>query len=273
MNTHKAHRYRALIASVVVGLAATFGLETSSRGETPIEKSAGTSVYHVPLADASASEELTVVAQVAAGWTSRLELQIRSVGKTSWKSITFERTGEAEYIAVIPGELMTAPSVEYFISGASREGQRLHFASPEHPHRVYVYKEEEVEIREQELERFHGRRAQVSLSTEVVDFGTRTIVDRGTNTNHEVRDSYYRIDTSVTYRLMRYPLRALRFGYSRLIGTTPTTSRGSGMCTGTGDAICEQSAGYRAGGWVETQWRLGELLNLDTRALIQATPK
>ena len=253
----------ALLTSLVLG-----GASRVAAAQAPAPN-----VYHLPLADASVGEDISLVASVAAGWSSRLELQVRGVGGQEWQSITFERSGDTEYVAVIPGTVVQAPSFEYFIAGTSEAGSRLHFASAEDPHRVYVYKDAEVEVREQELKRFHGRRAQVQISAELVDFGSRGIVDTGTGASYEVDDSYYRIDTSVTYRLMRYPLRALRFGYSRLIGTTPTTARGDGNCNGESAANpCDFSAGYRAGGWVETQWRLSDLLNLDTRALIQATP-
>ena len=231
------------------------------------------SVYHVPLADASVGEDITVVATVSEGWTSRLDLRVRTLGQEQWQSYGFERSGDTEYVATIPGLAVQAPAFEYFIAGTSDNGERAHFASQEDPHRVFVYKDAREEVRLQELKRFHGRRAQIQLSGELVDFGTRDVVDLATGQSYSVDDSYYRIDTSVTYRLMRYPLRALRFGYSRLIGTTPTTSRGDGVCTGESSANpCDFSAGFRAGGWVETQWRLSDLLNLDTRALIQATP-
>ncbi len=230
-------------------------------------------VYHVPLADASVGEDITVVANVSAGWTSNLEIRVRAPDQPGWQSFPFERSGDAEYVAVIPGQVVQPPAFEYFIAGTGEGGSRTHFASEADPQRVYVYKDALEEVRDQELKRFRGRRAQIQLSGELVDFGTRSIVDRATAEEYQVKDSYYRIDTSVSYRLMRYPLRALRFGYSRLIGTTPATARGDGICSGgTPEKPCDFSAGYRAGGWVETQWRLSDLLNLDTRALIQATP-
>ncbi len=234
---------------------------------------AAANVYHVPLADASENQNITVTAKVAAGWASQLELRVRGAVDPAWQSYRFQRSNDTEYIAVIPAEAVQAPALDYFIIGTSEQGTRAHFASEAAPHRVYVYKHDDVQVREQELERFAGRRAQIQISAELIDFGTRDIIDRNTGLAHSVKDSYYRIDTSVTYRLMRYPLRALRFGYSRLIGTTPTTARGNGTCNGESTANpCDFSAGFRAGGWVETQWRLGNLLNLDTRALIQATP-
>lgn len=230
-------------------------------------------VYHLPVADASVGEDLTIVANVSAGWSSKLEIRVRGPGQANWDSVPFEKSGDTEYIAVIPGAAVQAPAFDYFIAGTDAEGSRTHFASEVDPHRVYVYKDTQEELRAQELKRFRGRRAQIQISAEHVDFGTRTITDTSTGDSYSVADSYYRIDTSVTYRLMRYPLRALRFGYSRLIGTTPATERGDGACQGGTPANpCDFSAGYRAGGFVETQWRLSDLLNLDTRALIQATP-
>jgi hypothetical protein len=78
----------------------------------------------------------------------------------------------------------------------------------------------------------------------------------------------------VSYRLLSRPLRALRFGYSRLIGTTPSTPRGNGTCPAPEEGMirCSESAGYRAGGWVELQWQLAHSTFFDSRALIQATP-
>ena len=272
MMKHLTMKYFLQRLSVAVAVC-LMCMSSQAVAEAPASKLLTSNVYHVPLADGSADQKITITATVAAGWASQLELRVRGAAGSAWQSFRFQRSSDTQYVAVIPAEVVQAPSLDYFIVGTSEQGTWAHFASEAEPHRVYIYKDSDVAVREQELDRFHGRRAQIQLSAELIDFGTRDIVDRNTGQTHAVKDSYYRIDTSVTYRLMRYPLRALRFGYTRLIGTTPTTARGDGACNGESAANpCDLSAGFRAGGWVETQWRLGTLLNLDTRALIQATP-
>lgn len=222
-------------------------------------RAAGTPrVFHVPPAEAEAGSELVIVADVERGWTAGLELRFRRAGGGAWHSAPFERDASDRYRAAIPADQVEPPGIEYYITA----GDRPHFASAAAPHPVVVRRPEaELEVA-RDLERFDGRRAQLHSAAELVDFGTRTIGGQ------RVRDRYYRLDVDFTYRLFRFPLRAFRLGFTQMLGETPATARGDGPC----DGPCEQSAGFRAGGWAELRWRLARFVDLDTRVLIQATP-
>lgn len=230
-------------------------------------------VYHVPLAEASAGDTIAIEARIGGAFREELELRVRGGADGSWQAFPFQRTDDGGYRAVVPGEAVQPPGFTYYIVGRAAQGEVLHFANAENPHRVRVSLDEEVELRERELERSHHRRYQARVATEYVDFGRRTIVDLATGQEHSVPDSYYRIDGEFGYRVLRYPLRALRFGYVRLLGTTPATARGDGVCPTPEDGeICRVEAGFRAGGWAELRWRLTEILSADTRILFLATP-
>lgn len=242
-------------------LLASIALARPARAETP-------RLHHVPVAELAPGAAAEVAATIDRGWDGRVELRYRALGEARWHAAVFERVDGDRYVATVPASAARPPGLEYFIASPGR----AHFASAEAPHRVYVFADPDAALHARELERADGRRARVRLAAELVDFGTRTITDTRTGTDHRVSDRYYRLDADFSYRVLRFPLRGLRFGFTRLVGTTPVTGRGDGPCAEGGSDPCERAAGFRAGGWSELRWRLTDVVGLDTRALIQATP-
>jgi hypothetical protein len=243
-------KLHALAIIIALGIAALPGVAAAA--DKP-------SVYHVPIAEAETGSDLVIVADVARGWSDTLELRYRGAGTGSWKVAEFERTSETRYRAEIPAEVVAPPALEYYI--ASPGGP--HFASAADPHPVQVSPpEKEVRIA-RELERYDHRRARIRVAGEIVDFGSRTI------NGETVRDDYYRLEVDFTYRVLALPLRAFRLGFTQLLGDTPADQLGDGSCP---DDQCEVSAGFRVGGFAELQWRLTDVVGVDTRMLIQATP-
>jgi hypothetical protein len=220
-------------------------------------------VWHVPPAEATAGEALPLEALVDRAWESTLELRFRPVGVERWAGAQFE-LGADRYIATVPAETMAPPGIEYFIVGRGADGSAsAHFASADAPHRVMVYEDTAAVRVQRELDRVEGRRARVRVAAEWVDYGARKLGPNG----ELVPDSYYRVDASFMYRLFKFPLYSLRFGYSRLRGDTPLSERGA-PCPDP----CEVDAGFSAGGWFELRWRLARRAELDTRLMGQATP-
>lgn len=216
------------------------------------------SVYHVPIAEAETGHELVIVADVAKGWSDTLELRYRSAGASAWKTAEFERTSETRYRAAIPAEVIAPPRLEYYIASPGGD----HFASAAHPHPVQVsLPKKEVRVN-RELERFDHRRARLRAAAELVDFGTRRI------NGEAVEDKYYRLEVDFTYRVLALPLRAFRLGFTQMLGDTPATRLGDGTCP---DNQCSIDAGFRVGGFAELRWRVAELVDFDSRVLIQAT--
>jgi hypothetical protein len=253
---------------IMTGLAAVAG-ETRAQDATP-------RVHHVPPADAIAGDPLSIAAQVERGWSATLDLHVRAADRARWRVVHFRRAAPDRYVAAIPADLLRPPGFEYYI--ASGTPARLHFASPASPHPVLVRPPAAELERQQEVARHRGRRAQARITGELVDFGRRTVEDSATGEERDVGDHYYRIETDFTYRLFRLPLAAIRFGYMRLVGSTPALAGRVGECerdaeqTEGEDGPCSVEAGFRGGAWFELRFRFGRLLAVDGRGLIVATP-
>lgn len=224
-------------------------------------------VRHVPPAEALPAEPLSLSAQVDRAWESTLEIRYRAVGTSAWQAEAFRREADDRYAVTIPAESIMPPGVEYFIvstlDGAEPAPQ---FASADSPHRVHVYRDEEEVRREAYLAKYEDRKARAHVAFQYVDFGSRTLDDRS------IRDSYYRVDADFSYRLLRFPLSALRFGYTRLEGDVPVTERGDDpdqMCEVLDD--CQEEAGFKVGGWFELRFTFVDGVELDARGIVIAT--
>jgi hypothetical protein len=225
-------------------------------------------VAHVPPGSVEVDQPVHLAATVDRAWQATLEVHYRPAGAPGWRSAPFERDGSGEYLATLPAEIARPPGFDYYIASVGKGGaRRAHFASAADPHRVQVAESTAMVDRRRELGLYHDRRARVHTAFEWVDFGRRTI-----QPGASVPDHYYRVDIDASFRVLRFPLHTLRFGYVRLLGTTPETERGPGDClTLDPDADCKIAAGLRAGGWVEVRLRLLRALDLDVRGMVQAT--
>lgn len=223
-------------------------------------------VRHVPPAEALPAEPLSLSASVDRAWESNLEIRYRAVGTSAWQAETFRREDEAQYAVTIPAESVLPPGVEYFIvstlEGAEPARQ---FASAESPHRVHVYRDEAEVRREAYLANYDDRKARAHVSAQYVDFGSRTAG------NVTISDRYYRVDADFSYRLLRFPLSALRFGYTRIEGDVPTTDRDvtTEMCPTA--SACEEEAGFKVGGWFELRFTFVDGVEFDARGIVIAT--
>lgn len=219
--------------------------------------------HHLPPAQALNGQPLILEAQIERAWAATIEIRFRAIGDATWRAATFQRGAEDAYRVTVPADAVRAPGFEYYIVGTATGGQTSeHFASAHDPHRVAVHEDETTIQRKEELARVHGRRARARVSTEYVDFGARDFGAVG-----DVADFYYRIDADFTYRLLRFPLYQLRFGFMRLRGETPVTERGGECAAG---MECAQDAGIDAG-WFEVRLRAHPLVELDLRGMLTAT--
>jgi hypothetical protein len=226
-------------------------------------------VRHLAPAEAPPARTLALEATVDRAWEASIELGYRVAGASAWARAPFARRTSTQYVAEIPAAAVQPPGVEYFIAtaGADAASGAL-FASPEAPQRVAVFPLRNELLRARYLERYQGRLAQIRVAGEYVDYGSRRY--------GEVRlpDRYYRIDADVTYRLLRMPLVALRFGYTHLIGETapPGARDQAGGCADAGQAQCQAfDAGLKGGGWFELRFGLAEGVEADARGMVMAT--
>ena len=230
-------------------------------------------VYHVPPAEAAPGVALAIDATIDHAWQANLELRYRAVGgDPAFHAVAFERTSGDDYRASVPANVVAPPGVEYFIASTDGKGAvTLHFASAANPHRVAVHEDEGVVLRARELGRYQGRQARAHVAIENVDFGSRTVNGK------QLDDRYLRVDADFTYRLLRLPLHSLRFGYTYLLGDTPATPRGDGICDPVKEdppaGSCTGQAGFKAAGWFELRLRANALVDVDLRGILAATKK
>ena len=216
-------------------------------------------VRHLPPAESNPDVPLTLTATVARGWESTIEVRYRAVGTSSWAKAEFRRQDDDAYQVTIPAASVQPPGLEYFIVD--------HFASAERPHRVNIYRDELSLRRDRVLHRYHHRKARVRLAGEWVDYGDRDMGD------HTIHDRYLRLDADFSYLLLSFPLKALRFGYTRLLGETPYSSRGDDGTCRTGDSRedCAYDAGFKVGGWFELRFSIRDGIDFDARGMVVAT--
>jgi len=216
-------------------------------------------VRHVAPAEAAPDAALVLTATVSRAWETTIEVRYRPVGTVAWANAEFRREGETDYSATIPAASVRPPGLEYFIVD--------HFASAESPQQVSVYRDRQPVWKERMLERRKHRRARVRLAGEYVDYGSREIRE------HTIPDRYYRLDADFSYLLLGFPLKSLRFGYTRMLGSTPHSSRGQDLgCGETASADdCTFDAGFKVGGWFELRFAIRDGIELDARGMVMAT--
>ena len=221
------------------------------------------SVRHLPPAEATAGAPIEIVAEVERAWDATLILHYRPVAAGAWSTASFKRTEEDAWAAVVPGDAVAWPGVEYYIdSVAPGEGATVtpEFASAAAPHTVRIVRTKHEHRRERDLARVDRRRSRIHVAGEYVDYGRR----------EGLRDAYYRIDADFAYRLLAYPLEQIRFGYARMLGDVPNSELEAPEAPAC-EPECEKHVGFKVGGWFELRLGVGDGVDLDARAMVLAS--
>ena len=159
-------------------------------------------LVHVPVVEAQAGEEVRVVVLTDdIGAMPSVELVYRSGG--SWKSLGFGPDDRGNWTAVIPGDEVRGPSLEYTI--VSPSGQ--HFASREVPWVVTVETQDLSDVGERELARHDGQRSTAEGWYRRIDHGA----DGGLN------DATWMAGVTFVYRPLT-AVRTMQFGFVRMRG-------------------------------------------------------
>ena len=163
-----------------------------------------TRVHHAPVASADESKPLTIDARVERPDRAKRVLLVYA-GASGVRELPFERApdkGESAFSAEIPASDVRAPRLAYAIEVEDASGTRRDvFASRAAMHDVEVL-EDESDLRERaQLERLDRRRSQLTASTEYAYFGTEVGNVGGAPTS--VRDEFWRVDGTYTYRILR----------------------------------------------------------------------
>jgi hypothetical protein len=212
-----------LVASFVVARsgAQTPAADTSEPATTPAPSSSATSgplpsstprasaeveFRHAPPAAASTDEELAIHAQlIHPELVDEANLHyVTDDGKAG--QATFRRSSSDDYVAAVPQAVLRGEVLRYWVTLRLVNGQeRAGFASAAQPHRVQLVPTR-LDLGERALlNRVDGRRNSFAASGEYVDFGRSEVqeVTAGGTVTHTVRDRYYRVEASYTYRPLR----------------------------------------------------------------------
>ena len=224
-------------------------------------------VRHLPPAEATAGEAVELSARIPGASARTVYLRYRPIGATSWGSRPFERTADDAWVARVDGREVAPPGLEYYLASSTGDGPETdEFASAAAPHQLRVLATAQERRRDRDLARVRQRRSRVHVASEYVSYGAR---EAGATS---VNDHYYRVDADFSYRLLGYPLEEIRFGYTRLEGVVPASSRElPPACANQADAdTCRTDAGFKVGGWFELGLGLTEGIRLDGRGMFMA---
>jgi hypothetical protein len=196
-----------------------------------------TRVHHAPVAVCDESKPLTIDARIERPDRAKRVLLVYA-GSHGVREVPFERTrdsGADAFAAEIPGDDVHAPRLAYAIEVEDTSGARRDvFASRANMHDVEVL-EDEDDLRERaQLDRLDHRRSLLTASTEYAYFGTDTSsFTDSSGSPILVRDEYWRVDGSYTYRILRSVAEfGISFGVVRGSAIVPGAKTASDYDTG-----------------------------------------
>lgn len=199
-------------------------------GPAPAETAAAPSapatpkLHHSPPSVATAHETLAVRADIEhPHLVKRALLVYRTADNQTLREVELMRASDGPYRAEVPADDVTWPSLSYAIELELTSGTRVAaFASRSELFTVQV-PEDLMDIRERALDqRLGGRRSVFSATGEYVDFGRSKV--QNVPGVESVRDRYFRIEGSYTYRPLRVVTEfSIRLGLVR--GTAPVPVR------------------------------------------------
>jgi len=202
----------AALALVIASRAA----EAQEQAATPTPAGVMPRVHHAAISSATPGERMSVEATFEHPERIRNAVLVYQTALGELKAVPFQRSGEAGYVAVVPGEAIKAPGVGYTIELELVDGTRLSvFASRESMQMVSVIEDRTDAQERAALSRLGGRRSIVSASAEYVGFGPTTAttpIPCGANQSScapgesilpRVDEQFYRAEASYTYRPLR----------------------------------------------------------------------
>ena len=159
-------------------------------------------VHHAPVASTPAHQPMLVRADIEHPHLVKRALVVYRVAATGeFRELELLRASDGPYAVALPADEVAWPSLAYTIELELLSGQRIPgFASRTAPHSVQV-PEDLMDIRERALsQRLGGRRSVFSAAGEYVSFGTSSAQSLNAQGTESVRDQYYRLEGSYTYR-------------------------------------------------------------------------
>jgi hypothetical protein len=163
-------------------------------------------LHHVPISVTREHQPLSISATLERpDLISRAVLVYRSQGVT--REVDFARSGSdsTPYVAVIPGEHVVRPGIEYAVEIVHVDGSRSDvFATRSQMQAIEVIGDYMDVRQEALLARLHGRRFIVEAGGQYASFGPTpvTISNGNKATTSTVSDSFYQVEGAFTYRLL-----------------------------------------------------------------------
>jgi len=164
-------------------------------------------LHHVPLTTAEEHEPISIAATIERpDLVSRAVLVYYSQG--ALREVDFARSAldKSPYLAVIPAEHVVRPHIAYAIEIIRTDGTPvLAFASRAAMQPVEVVGDYMDSREEALLARLHGRRFVIEAGGQYASFGPTavTLTSGGKATSSSVVDSFYQVEGSFTYRMLR----------------------------------------------------------------------
>jgi hypothetical protein len=195
-----------VIAAITVSLLAQIAPAPPASAPRPLPPAPA--LHHVPAATTAEHQAFVVSANIERpDLVTHATLVYRHEGRVD--EVPFKRSGNdgTPYVAVVPADDVTRPSVAYAIEVERTDGERVAvFASREDMQPVEVVGDF-VDAREESLlARLGGRRFVLDSSGEYASFGVTPAQVNGANgqpSTRNVNDSFWHVEASFTYRLLR----------------------------------------------------------------------
>ncbi len=163
---------------------------------------------HAPVSNARAHEALSVHADIVyPQLVKRALLVYRPAKQKGFREVEFRRGAPGPYVAIVPGDQVSSPALDYTIELERIDGARQAvFSSRAEPYRVQVPEDGMDSIENAQSEQLDDRRSVFSSSAEYVSFGKSVAAVEGPAGQLEDRvvdDRYYRVEGGYTYRPLR----------------------------------------------------------------------
>jgi len=190
---------------------------------------------HAPVSNARAHEALSIHADIVhPQLVKRALLVYRPAKQKGFREVEFRRGAPGPYVAVVPGDQVSSPALDYTIELERIDGAReAVFSSRAEPYRVQVPEDGMDSIENAQSEQLEERRSVFSSSAEYVSFGKSVAAVKGPGGQLEDRvvdDRYYRVEGGYTYRPLRMISEfSVRVGVVRGSAPVPVRKLGPGQ--------------------------------------------
>lgn len=168
-------------------------------------------VLHVPIAEATPNQPVEIVAAIDGAWAEPTLLARYRAPGGQWHDAPFQQSSAGGWFATIPPEAIQPPGAEYYIVGATDDGEVPHFASADAPQPIRIEPTLIDRLEQLDDTRLAGNRESVALDVDGHDFGNR----------YGRVDAFLRAELRWTHRVSR-TLHSVGFGFGSIWGHTPS---------------------------------------------------